>query len=251
MRTGAELTRRALAAALAVAAEHGVRCEEPEILRDASNLLVLLRPAPVVARVMTVTSTFRTGDAWLAREVAIASYLAAAGAPVVPPSAELDPGPHHHDGLVLSFWTYVDEAGRELDAAQAGRRLRICHDLLEHFDGALPALAAIEEAATVLDDLPAAGAVTEDDAAMLRHVGAGVREQIDASSTAPTGRCGTTGRTASSARARGISGASSAPTGCFTATRHRSPPPGRPTASRAATTPSSSRSSRPAVSRAW
>ena len=179
MSTGAELTRRALAAALAVAARHGVRCAEPEILRDASNLLVRLRPAPVVARVMTVTSTFRTGDAWLAREVAIASYLTAAGAPVVAPSAEVDPGPHHYDGLVLSFWTYVDEAGRELDAAQAGRRLRICHELLEHFDGALPRLAAIEEAATVLDDLLAAGAVTEDDAAMLRHVGAGVREQID------------------------------------------------------------------------
>jgi hypothetical protein len=79
--TRTPLTSRALAAALAVAAKQGLRCDEPEILRDASNLLVLLRPAPVVARITTVTSTVRHGDAWLAREVAMASHLAAAGAP--------------------------------------------------------------------------------------------------------------------------------------------------------------------------
>lgn len=172
--------RRALAAALAVAAQHGLRCEEPEILRDASNLLVLLRPAPVVARVMTVTSTFRHGDAWLAREVAIAGWLAAAGAPVVPPSAELPPGPHRHDGLALSFWAWVDEAGRELDAREAGRRLRVCHDLLEGFHADLPPLAALDEAATLVEDLAAAGALSDDDAAVLRRAGRSVRERVDA-----------------------------------------------------------------------
>jgi hypothetical protein len=175
------LTRRALVAALAVAAEHGLRCDEPEILRDASNLLVLLRPAPVVARVMTVTSTVRHGDAWLAREVAMATHLAAAGAPVIAPSPDIDPGPHHHDGLVLSFWPYVDEADRRLDAHEAGRRLRICHDALESFDGCeLPRMAVLDEADSVLEDLLAQGRSSEDDAALLRRAGADVRARIEA-----------------------------------------------------------------------
>ncbi len=178
--TLAPLSRRALSAALAVAAREGLRCDDPQILRDASNLLVLLKPAPVVARVTTVTSLFRPGDAWLAREVAMASHLAAAGAPVVPPSAELDPGPHHHDGLVLSFWTYVDEADRELDAREAGRRLRVCHDALVGFDGAdLPRLAVLDEADALLESLASDGALGEDDAALLRRAGRDARERIE------------------------------------------------------------------------
>jgi hypothetical protein len=175
------LTRRALAAALTVAGEHGLRCDEPEILRDASNLLVLLRPAPVVARITTVTSTMRNGDAWLAREVAMASHPAAAGAPVVAPSAELDPGPHPRDGLVLSFWTYVDEADRPLDAREAGRRLRICHDALTSFDATdLERLAVIDEADRVLERLAGTDALDDGDAALLRHAGADVRAAVEA-----------------------------------------------------------------------
>jgi hypothetical protein len=129
------VSRRALDAAVAIARGHGVRCDAPVVLRDASNLLVHLAPAPVVARVMTVTATVRDADAWLAREVAIARHLVAAGAPVVAPSAEADPGPHGHDGFTVSFWTYVDEAGRQLDAHEAGRRLRACHEALTTYDG--------------------------------------------------------------------------------------------------------------------
>lgn len=177
--TESPLTRRALAAALAVAARHGLRCDEPRILRDASNLLVLLHPAPVVARVTTVTSTFRPGDAWLAREVAIASYLAAAGAPVVAPSADPPPGPHHEDGLVLSFWPYVDEGRRELDAREAGRRLRACHEALHDFPGELPRLAVLDEAERILAALLADGTLGADDEALLRRAGDAVRGRVE------------------------------------------------------------------------
>ncbi len=173
------LSRRALAAALAVAAEHGLRCDDPRVMRDASNLLVLLRPAPVVARVTTITSTFRSGDAWLAREVAMAGWLAEAGAPVVPPSSELPPGPHEHDGLVLSFWTYVDERDRQLDAAEAGRRLRECHDLLRGFPGELPRLGVLDEADRMVDGLRADGTLDRRDAARLRSAGRDVRARIE------------------------------------------------------------------------
>src|SRR5271168_3814311 len=98
---------RALAAVLEVAAEAGVHCTEPAVLRDQSNLLVHLSPAPVVARLAWATATMRDGPAWLSREVAVAAFLTATGAPVVAPSDELAPGPHERDGFVFSFWQFV------------------------------------------------------------------------------------------------------------------------------------------------
>jgi hypothetical protein len=172
-------TRRALRAAVAVAERHGLRCDEPVVLHDASNLLVHLRPAPVVARVSAVTSTVRPGDAWLAREVAVASHLARAGAPVVAPSAEMPAGPHRHDGVALSFWTYVHDAGAPLDAREAGRRLRLCHDALTSFAGDLPSMAVLDEAQAILERLAAAGSLDEADAALLRSAGRTVGERID------------------------------------------------------------------------
>jgi hypothetical protein len=176
----AALNERALRAAVAVAARHGVRCDEPVVLRAASNLLVRLAPAPVVARVSTVTATVRDGDAWYAREIAMASHLVAAGAPVVAPSAEIDPGPHHHDGLSLSFWTYVDEAGRSLDSHEAGRRLRLCHEALASFAGELPRWAVLDEAHRALAGLESSGALDAGDAALLRRAGERARARIDA-----------------------------------------------------------------------
>jgi hypothetical protein len=132
------LSLRALQGAVEVAEESGLRVERPLVLGDRSNLLVHLRPAPVVARVATATATMRVGDAWLAREVAVASYLTSVGAPVVAPAREIAAGPRHHDGLVLTFWEYVEELDQPADSAEAGRRLRLCREALTDFDMELP-----------------------------------------------------------------------------------------------------------------
>ncbi|MER6944638.1 phosphotransferase [Nonomuraea sp. NPDC000554] len=50
------MNREAVAVAVLVAEEHGIRVREPVILKDSYNLRVHLRPAPVVARVPTVTA---------------------------------------------------------------------------------------------------------------------------------------------------------------------------------------------------
>ena len=176
---GGSLDERALRAAVAVAARHGLRCDAARVLRTASSLLVHLAPAPVVARVSTVTAVWRGGDEWFAREIAMARHLVAVGAPVVAPSPEIDPGPHHHGGLMLTFWTYVDEAGRELDAGEAGRRLRELHEALTSFDGELPRWAVLDEAQRVLARLHATGALRDDDAMLLRSAGDEVRTRID------------------------------------------------------------------------
>ncbi len=64
------------------------------------------------------------------RELAVAGALAAAGAPVVAPSALLPPGLHRRDGLTLSFWEWVEPRSEPLDAPAAGARLRTCHEAL-------------------------------------------------------------------------------------------------------------------------
>src|SRR5258708_4723969 len=91
-------TSVALAAGQAVARTHGVSCADARVLRSGSNTLVHLKPSSLVARVMTATAVLH-GDveAWLESEVAVGVFAAGHGAPIVPPSDLLAPGPYHHD----------------------------------------------------------------------------------------------------------------------------------------------------------
>ncbi len=131
-------------AVLGIANAHGVRCMEPAVIADGYNLLIHLQPAPVVAKVVTRRAILRDPPLpWLERELAVSSYLAAHGAPVVPPSDELPPGPHSADGHAVAFFRYVrPEPARTLEPATAGRMLGELHDALERFPGALPVMGA-------------------------------------------------------------------------------------------------------------
>jgi Ser/Thr protein kinase RdoA (MazF antagonist) len=147
--------RGALNAAVAVARAHGLRCDDAVVLRDQLNVLVHLRPAPVVARVAGTIAAVRPGATWQRRELAITSHLAAAGAPVVAPSDELPPGPHEHDGRVVSFFEHVDVLDAPADPVAAGEGLRFCHEALRDFDGSLPVLSGVTEAEALLAKLAA------------------------------------------------------------------------------------------------
>ena len=146
--------RAALEAAVAVARAHGLEVVDPVILRDQLNVLVHLRPAPVVARVAGTITRARRGTTWQERELSVCGHLARAGAPVVAPSAELPPGPHVHEGRVLSFWNYVPPAG-DVDAAAAGEALAHCHEALRTYKGSLPLLGTLTEAEALLSRLAA------------------------------------------------------------------------------------------------
>ncbi|MEW9547466.1 phosphotransferase family protein [Nonomuraea sp. NPDC050783] len=143
----------AVAAAVAVAGEHGVRAREPVVLNDSFNLRVHLRPAPVVARVPTVTALGRERpEEVLRRELEVVAYLHGAGAPVVPPSGLLPPGPHLRDGFAVSFWEHVEhDPGRVIAPEEAGPALAALHAALRGFPGEPPYLwPVLEEPARLL-----------------------------------------------------------------------------------------------------
>jgi len=134
------MSESAVAAAVAVAAEQGLRSDDPTVLRDAWHVLVHLRPLPLVARVSN-GRPYPEGppEEDVIRELAVASHAARAGASVVPPSDLLDPGPHRHGGHVVAFWKHVG-APREVEPVAAGEALRAIHDALADYEGELPSL---------------------------------------------------------------------------------------------------------------
>src|ERR1035438_4553214 len=102
----------AVQAAARVAAGLGVTSDEPVVLADGANVIVHLRPSPVVAKVAASTAAVRADTAgWLKRELDLAQFLAAAGVPVMTPSPEIPATTYHGDGLVMSFWRYLRSSG--------------------------------------------------------------------------------------------------------------------------------------------
>jgi Phosphotransferase enzyme family len=137
-----------LLAAQAVAREHGVACDDAMEIAAGSNALVHLRPAPVVARVMTGTARLHADvEQWLAREVAVGTFLAERTDLVVPPSDLLPPGPHERDGLWMTMWKFVPHDAQALtpEPGELGRSLRNLHAALAGYRGDLPPLTEIRD----------------------------------------------------------------------------------------------------------
>jgi len=139
----------AVRAAVTVAARFGLATEEPVVLADGANIVVRLRPAPVVAKVAASTPAVRRDNQhWLQRELDVSAFLTAEGAPVVPPSPELPATTHHDDGHVMSFWRYLPPADprRRPDEETIGSMLRDLHAVLRRYPIAtIPVLAPLQD----------------------------------------------------------------------------------------------------------
>ena len=173
------LEQRAVAAAEAVAVANGLELGEAIVMQSASNVLLHLRPTPVVARVMTGTVALHDDpQTWLQREVSVLDFLAPSGL-AVSPSRSIVPGPHCCDGLWMTFTEWVPEVqpGPEVqpaayldDAPGLGRRLSDLHDQLRPFEGGLGGLrelrARIER---LLDRLQPADAIEGNAISLLRE----------------------------------------------------------------------------------
>ena len=157
----------ALAAAQIVAREHGVACDEAVPIAAGSNVLVHLKPSPVVARVMTGTAVLHDdAEQWLAREVAVGVFLAERADVAVPPSDLLPPGPHEHDGLWMTMWKFVahDAQAPPPEPRELGRSLRDLHAALAGFPGDLAPLSEIGDwLGRLLGELRPSPALTQED----------------------------------------------------------------------------------------
>lgn len=122
----------AVRAAVAAAARLGVACEDPAVLADGANVIVHLRPSPVVAKVAASTPAVRPDvAAWLQRELDVAVFLTRAGLPVAPPAPDLPATVQRGEGQVMSFWTYLGPSGGERpDEGTIGSMLRDLHAAL-------------------------------------------------------------------------------------------------------------------------
>lgn len=180
-----ELTRQGLAAAVALADRLGLPPAEPVILSNRGNLLVRLAPAPVVARVATLTArTRRDPAAWLAREVGVAGYVASRGGPVVAPAA--DAGPHWQDGFAISMWQYVAPAGTVPGPADVGTLLGRLHlaarDCPVDLRALYPATDQVTDGLAVLERDEVLGAGT---LRALRHEHAAALSELNAADGEP------------------------------------------------------------------
>ena len=143
-----DLDQRAVTAAGAVANAHGLAHDLAVVISSGSNVLVHLRPAPVVARVMTGTVVLHDDPArWLAREISVLRFLAPSGLAVAP-SPLIAPGPHQYDGFWMTFTEWiadVDPVTHLDDAQRLGKALRGLHDELRPFEGDLGSLGDVRE----------------------------------------------------------------------------------------------------------
>ena len=162
----------ALAAAQAVARGYSVACDEAVRIASGSNVLVHLKPAPVVARVMTATALLHDDvEQWLAREVAVGAFLAERTDLAVAPSDILPPGPHVQDGLWMTLWKFVahDEHAPPPEPRELGRSLRALHAALAGFPGDLAPLSEIRDwLERLLADLRPSPSLTPQDIEWLR-----------------------------------------------------------------------------------
>jgi aminoglycoside phosphotransferase (APT) family kinase protein len=145
-----ERTRRA---ACAVASELGLTIDSAEVIAFQSSVILRLMPHNLIARVSGEAARIRPGADGRAREIEVTQYLAAAGAPVVSPSKLIDPGPHHRDGLTVTFWEYAAESDRPKSEAAALATLRACHDALKTYPGPLPYLQGYNETRKLFHEL--------------------------------------------------------------------------------------------------
>lgn len=131
--------------AASLARRLGLTFDEAVVLGKGMNVLVHLRPTPVVARVTRLAHLVRPPES-LAGGVALAKAL---GERAVPPSLLIDPGPHLEAGRYVTFWTY--RTGRPASASEAGAALRALHENAETYHGLLRSFDPRPEAVRVAD----------------------------------------------------------------------------------------------------
>ena len=110
---------------LDMSAHLGLAGSDPVPLRSTNNVVVWLRPTPVVVK---ATASPRNRLGW---ELMVATALHDAEAPVGGPSALVEPVVYHHDGWHMSFWTYHPQSEADPEPTAVARALAQLHEKLD------------------------------------------------------------------------------------------------------------------------
>lgn len=141
----------AVRAAVTAATSIGVTCADPVVLHDGSNVVVHLRPAPVVARVATLTARVRPGIAsWFERDALVARHAAERGVLATRPLAPAVAA----DGHVVGLWHHeLNDPGYEVSPREAAERLYELHEALADLPAPLPRHGPFDDLARALPQL--------------------------------------------------------------------------------------------------
>ena len=179
-------TRRGLAAARTVARRLDLPHGDARVLSARGNLVVHLAPAPVVARVATLTAWSRADPAaWLRRELVVARHAVARGAAVLAPAVDVDPGPHVVGPDPVTLWAFAAVGSRRPAPAEAGTALATLHAAVADLPAALPWLTPVhDQVDDALDAARARGLLPAPTVAALRARRDEAAARIDAAVTA-------------------------------------------------------------------
>jgi hypothetical protein len=130
-------------AAVTVATSLGIECDDPVVVHDGSNVVVHLRPSPVVARIATLTADIRPGiEAWFTRDAVVARHVAARGVLATRPFGE----PIVTGGTVVALWHHEPhDLTARLTPREVASRLASLHDALLDLDTDLPRLGPCDD----------------------------------------------------------------------------------------------------------
>jgi hypothetical protein len=167
---------RAVAAARRVAASSGYASLSPVVLQETNNTIVWLRPHGVIAKV----GKWAHSPESLGREHRVATQLAAEGAPVAAPVADISPAVDDETGFVVTMWDQLDhDPHRDVGAADLGRSLRDLHEGLSRITESLPSFQrSFDLARPVLHDDTAMAPLPLADRSLLRDAFDGLVAEV-------------------------------------------------------------------------
>jgi hypothetical protein len=157
----------AIADAIALARECGVRVNTGLPLRSTNNVVLWLEPSMVVAKI----GLGRRSN--LRRELEVALELASLGAPVGEPAPEIPAIVHSRRGVDFSFWRYHPQPpSQQVPGRQIARQLRVLHECLARTSPELRSrlpgyLDELHYARAVLGDASATPKLATDDREVL------------------------------------------------------------------------------------
>jgi Phosphotransferase enzyme family len=122
-------------AAVTAATSRGVACTDPIVLHDGSNVVVHLRPSPMIARVATLTARIRPGiSAWFRRDAEVARHASSHGVLATTP---IEPA-LSVDGYVVGLWRYEPhDPTYVISPTEVAGRLFDLHVAMSDFDADL------------------------------------------------------------------------------------------------------------------